>query len=111
MILFLILLVFFIVFTPFVEFVLFVLLLTVLVLRLNKFFIVISPFGVMWFCFVSFTVTTVYQVDLCNFFANLCGFQKSFIFFLSVNFRGLCVWAFLFDCGYSIAARPLQLLC
>ena len=45
MILFLILLVFFIVFTPLVEFVLFVLLLTVLVLRLNKFFIVISPFN------------------------------------------------------------------
>ena len=45
MILFLILLVFFMVFTPLVVVVRLVLLLTVLVLRLNKFFIVISPFG------------------------------------------------------------------
>jgi hypothetical protein len=37
-------------------------------------------------------------------------FFQIFFFFLSVNFRGLCVWAFLFDCGYSISARPLQFL-
>ena len=51
--------------------------LTVLVLRLNKFFMVISPFSVRGL-FPS-VVITVYQVDFCK----SLQFSKSFEFFLS----------------------------
>ena len=43
--------------------------------------VISTAFLLLLLSFVSFTVTTVYQVDLCNFFANLCDFQKSFNFF------------------------------